>query len=214
VSDRISVRARFERFPASVKGALLLRGEDAEPHQVVFHGVHAVGVAGEGSHPIVVAATTLDAAPRRDVFVPFELVTSDLAPGWYGFECDLEVDGVRGSFPGGRRFSVPWPRASVRRGTLHVDRGVRVGTARVRLEQVECGADSCKVGFVVQPPGLLTVRLSADDAKLEVLETEIDETSGRGRVLAYPVPKSASTLRVELKGHGRGTEATVSVPLA
>jgi len=214
MSETISVRARFERFPTSVKGAFILRGEDAQPHQVVFHDVRSVGVAGEGSYPIVVAATTLDAAPKRDVFVPFELVISDLEAGWYGFEFDLEVDGVIGTFPGGRRFSVPWPRASVRRGALHVDRTLRVGAAQVTLEQVDLGADSCKVGFVVRPPSPLTVGLWADGAKLSILETELDETSGRGRVLAYPVPKTAAVLRAELRGRSRDAEAALDLRLA
>ena len=41
VSDPISVRARFERFPATVKGAFILRGEDANPHQVVVGGARS-----------------------------------------------------------------------------------------------------------------------------------------------------------------------------
>ena len=214
MSPTVSVRARFEKFPATVKGAFILRGEDPQPHQVVFHDVRAVGVAGQASRSIAVAATTLDVAPKRDVFVPFELTTSDLEAGWYGFECDLEVDGVLGTYPGGRRFSVPWPRATVRRGSLRVDGRARVGGAEVVVEQVDCVADSCKVAFVVAPPGAMSVRLWADDDKLEILDAELDEATGRGRVLAYPIPRTAAVLRVELKGRGRGAEATLEIPLA
>ena len=34
-NDAVSVRAAYERFPVSVKGAFLLRGADGLPHQVL-----------------------------------------------------------------------------------------------------------------------------------------------------------------------------------
>lgn len=213
MSEPLSVRARFERFPATVKGAFILRGEDGDPHQVVFREVRVVGVAGQGSRPISVAAGTLDVAPRHDVFVPFELAITELEPGWYAFECEVDVDGVRQTYPGGRRFAVAWPRATVRRGTVRVDEDVRLGATTVRVEQVECGGEAIKIGLTVDPPGPLTVRLSAGDARIEILEIELDETTGRGKVTAYPLMRTDTGLRIEVKGKGRGAEGTVDVKL-
>ena len=48
VSDPISVRARFERFPATVKGAFIFRGEDANPHQVAVEGARVAGLGAGG----------------------------------------------------------------------------------------------------------------------------------------------------------------------
>ena len=163
---------------------------------------------------VVVAATALDVAPHQDVFVPFELMVADLDPGWYGFECELEVDGIVSVYPGGRRFAVPWPRGTVRRGQIRVDRTVALGQGTsVRVEQVECGGDSLKLILVAQPPAEVQVRLLADGARLQVLESEMDEETGRTRVIAFPVFRTQDVLRIELKGRGRGAEAALEVPL-
>jgi len=214
VTETLSVRARFEKFPATVKGAFILRGEDRDPHQVVFRQARAVAVSGGSWREVPVAATTLDVAPHQDVFVPFELVVSDLDAGWYGFECDLEVDGDPFTFPGGRRFAVAWPRATVRRGQVRVDRTVALGErAKVRVEHVDCGGESIRIGVVVEPPGPVHFRLLADGERLEILDQEADEASGRVRVTAYPLLKVHGTLRIEVKGRGRGAEAAFDVPL-
>jgi len=161
-----------------------------------------------------VFTTTLDVAPHRDVFVPFELVVVELEPGWYGFECDLEVDGVPGSFPGDRRFAVPWPRATVRRGQIRVDRSVHLGKrTTVRVEAVDCGGDSVRVSATVEPPGPLSIRLLADGERLAPLDSEVDETTGRVRVTAYPLFRSHRALRIELKGRGGSAEGVLDVKL-
>ena len=210
----VSVRARFERFPATVKGAFIVRGEDRDPHQVVLRQARVVGVAGEGSREVPVAPATIDVAPKQDVFVPFEMTVSDLAPGWYGLECDLDVDGTPGTYPGGKRFSVAWPRASVRRGQLRVDRDVDLGgLVCVRIEQIDCGGDAIKIGLSVDPPEPISVKLAADGARLEVLDVDLDEATGRGRVTAYPLLRTHGALRIELKGRARGAEGAVEVRL-
>jgi hypothetical protein len=209
----VSVRARFERFPATVKGAFILRGEDADPHQVVFDAAHVVGIGLGSSYPIPMSPATLDVAPHRDLFVPFEMPVAELGPGWYTLTCDLEVDGDAATFDGGRRFSVAWPRSSVRRGQVRVDQGLAVGDATVLVEQVDCGGDSIKVHLRVAPPAPVSVRLSADGSRLEVLDSEIDEGSGRGKVTAYPLLRAHGTLRIEVRGRGRGAEAGIDVAL-
>lgn len=214
MNAEVSVRARFERFPATVKGAFILRGEDPDPHQVVFREARVAEVGGRAARPVPVAATTLDVAPHRDVFVPFEIVVVDLEPGWYDFECDLEVDGVASTFPGGRRFAVPWPRATLRRGQVRIDETVPLGErATVRVEHLDCGGDSVKLSLSVEPPGPVSVRLLADGATLQPLDADVDETTGRVRVTAYPLLRSHGALRIELKGRGRGAEAALDVPL-
>lgn len=213
LTEQLSVRARFERFPATLKGAFILRGEDADPHQVAFREANVVGIGLPISRPMPIAPVTLDVVPHRDVFVPFELLVSDLEPGWYTMRCELEVDGTPGTFDGGRRFSIAWPRASVRRGSVKVERAVAVGDGKVLVEQIECGGDSVKVHLRVDPPAAVTARLFAGGGRLEVLETEIDETTGRGRVVAYPIMRGQRSLRLEFRGKGRGAHASLEVEL-
>lgn len=214
MNERVSVRARFERFPATVKGAFILRGEDADPHQVVFHEGRVTGIGLSAAQQMPMAPATLDVAPHRDVFVPFEMPVSDLDPGWYTLECDLDVDGVRGTFDGGLRFSVPWPRTTVRRGQVKVGRRVGLGgKAGADVEHIECGGDSIKVILRMDPPGQVMAKLWADGARLEVLEAESDQATGRARITAYPLMRAHRTLRIELRGGGRGTQGALEVRL-
>ena len=78
----ISIRARFDHAPTSLKGALILRGEDANPHQVVLSDVRLVAVDGtwDAGRALRLPGSTVDVAPRRDVFVPFEVGVADLDP--------------------------------------------------------------------------------------------------------------------------------------
>jgi ribosomal 50S subunit-recycling heat shock protein len=213
-AEPISVRARFERFPATVKGAFIFRGEDPDPHQVVVAGARVSALGPGGSSPMPLAPVTLDVVPHRDVFVPFELPLSDLEPGWYTLVCDVEVDGSPATFDGGRRFSVPWPRATVRRGQVKIGKRVRLGEQTVEVEQVECSGDSIKVSMRVEPPGVITLKLLADGRRLQVLETEEDEDRGRVKATAYPLLRADEVLRIELKGRGKGAEDAIEVVLA
>ena len=211
LSERVSVRARFERFPMTVKGAFILRGEDSDPHQVELRGGAVVGIGTSTRVAMPLAPASLDVVPHRDVFVPFEVPLSELDPGWYTLEAELEVDGTAGAFDGGRRFSVPWPRATVWRGQVKVDREVEVGSSRVRVEQLDCGGDSVKAHLRVEPPGPISVRMTADGDRIEVLEVEQDETSGRAKVTTYPVLRTHERVTLEIH-HGKAT-ASVEIPL-
>lgn len=213
-ADPISVRARFERFPATVKGAFIFRGEDPDPHQVVVGGARVSAIGPGGSSPVPLAPVTLDVVPHRDVFVPFELPLSDLEPGWYTLVCDVEVDGTPATFDGGRRFSVPWPRATVRRGQVKVGKKVGLGDQTVQVEQVDCSGDSIKVSLRVDPPGAVTLKLFADGRRLQLLEIESDEAAGRAKATAYPLMRADEVLRIELKGRARGSEQAIEVPLS
>jgi hypothetical protein len=209
----LSVRTRFERFPATVKGAFILRGEDRDPHQVVFHGARVAALDGSVERPVAVPDTILDVAPHRDVFVPFEIGVSELEPGWYALRCDLQVDGVGGEFEGDRRFAVPWPRATLRRGPVKVGSSASLGEGTtVRVEQIDSTSDSTRVSFAVAPPAPIGVAVSADGRRLPILSVELDEDSGRGRITAYPLLKSHTTLRFEARGKGSGP-AAIDIPL-
>ena len=214
MSEPVSVRARFERFPATVKGAFIIRGEDPDPHQVVIREARVVAIGGAQVHPIAMAPATLDVAPRRDVFVPFEMAVTDMDPGWYELECELDVDGRPRTFPGGRRFSIAWPRATVRRGQVQVGRAIDLpGGATVKVEQIDCGGDSIKVHVQVTPPEPVTVRLSADGGRLPVLESDFEGSTGRGKVVAYPLLRAYSTLRIDVRAPSRAGQGTLDVRL-
>ena len=212
-AEPISVRARFERFPATVKGAFIFRGEDPDPHQVVVGGARVSALGPGGSSPMPLAPVTLDVVPHRDVFVPFELPLADLEPGWYTLVCDVEVDGSPATFDGGRRFSVPWPRATVRRGQVKVGKRVRLGDQTVQVEQVDCSGDSIKVNLRIDPPGAVTLKLFAGGRRLRVLEMEADEVGGRAKATAFPLMRADEVLRIELRGRARGSEEAIEVPL-
>ena len=213
VRDAISVRARFDRLPTGLKGALILRGEDPNPHQVAFHDVRLVPVAGDflAGKRVPVAARTIDVAPRRDVFVPFEVGVADLDPGWYGFRCAVAVDGIDAEFDGGRRFAVAWPRGSVRRGAVPVGGSISVAGSTVRIEQLDCAGDSVKIAFVADPPLRPTARAAVDGEPLPVLEVEADD-AGRGRVVTYPLLRDHRAFRLELEAGGK--TGALDVPLA
>lgn len=200
LSPALSVRARFERLPATLKGAFILRGEDADPHQVEFRGASIVGVGVDVRVPLPIAAASLDAAPHRDVFVPFEVPIAELGPGWYTLEAELEVDGTASSYDGGRRFAVAWPRATVRRGELRIERDVSVRGTKVRLEHLELAGDSAKLHLRTDPPGEVSVSVAADGDRLEQLEVETDEGGGRIKVTTYPVLKAHRSLRIDVRG--------------
>ena len=65
----------------------------------------------------------------------------------------------------------------------------------------------------MEPAGEISVKLLADGRRLQVLELELDEETGRGRATAYPLMRTDGALRVELKGRARGSEAAVDIPL-
>ena len=198
MDERISIRAHYERFPASLKGAFVLRAADHEPHQVRLEGAHVVEVAGGPPRPLNLDAVVLEVAPTLDLFVPFEIGLMDLTPGWYELVCDLVVDAVASVARPGERFAMPWPRATVRRAVVAVGKAVAVGTGKVRVEQLECVSDSVKVVYQADEPAHM--RVSADGTALAVIGQEFDAESGHGRITTYPALKSHRRVRIEVKG--------------
>ena len=198
MDERISIRAHYERFPATVKGAFVLRAADHEPHQVRLESARVAEVAGGASRPIDLQLVVLEVAPNLDLFVPFEFSTMDLTAGWYELVCDLVVDAVPSEARPGDRFPMPWPRATVRRGTVAVGKAVAAGGGKVRIEQMECASDCVKVAYLAEAP--VAMRLSADGNALAVIAQEFDEEAGRGRITAYPALKSHRRIQIDVKG--------------
>jgi hypothetical protein len=201
MDGRVSIQAHFERFPATVKGAFVLRAADRDPHQVRIDAARVCEMSGLGAFPIGLEPVTLDVAPNLDLFVPFEFAITELVAGWYALECDVVIDGDRTNVRPPKRFSVPWPRATVRRGTLKVDKTVRVeGGPKMHVEQVECGGDTVRVAYTVSPAEEIAIRIAVDDTPLPILESEFDQETGNGRVTAYPVMRTQSRLTIDVRG--------------
>jgi hypothetical protein len=203
----VSIRAHFDRFPASVKGAFVLRGIDGDPHLVSIAEARLAATGAKG-RPIDLAPATVDVAPGLDVFVPFEFPIGELEPGWYGLECDAAVDGTSATFPGGKRFCVSWPRAAARRGSVELGSVLGAPASKVTIERVELAGDRATITIAADPPADPSLRLMVDGSRLPVVETVVDADSGTGTVTAYPVLRTHGSLRIDLAG-GDG----VDVPL-
>lgn len=195
----VAIRAHFEKFPATVKGAFVLRSADRDPHQVVIRGARVTELSGAGAKPIELQQATLDVAPKLDFFVPFEFPVTELGAGWYCLETDVDVDGVSQVVRPERRFAMAWPRATVRRGSVPVGEQVEIEDGpTVLVDHVECSGDSMTVHFSAEPAEPVGWRLRADGAALALLDTELDEHTGKGRVTAYPLLKAQHGLTIEL----------------
>jgi hypothetical protein len=184
----------------AVKGALVLRATDGIPHQVAFRRAFVHEMAGAISLPIGLENVVQDVGPTKDLFVPFEFPSTDLASGWYRLECSVLVDGSPETVQPGEPFLVPWPRASTRRGTVEVGTALAAGHGKVRIERIECAADHVGVLYEASEP--ITMKLSAAGRNLPVLEHEHDAESGRGSLKGYPILKTEDVLAIEIRGSG------------
>ena len=214
VADRVSIRAHYERFPATVKGAFVLRGADADPHQVAIREARLAEVGGRGARPIGLAPAVVDVAPHRDFFVPFEFPIVELDAGWYRLECEVDVDGSPEVVRPGAPFSVPWPRGTTRRGSIPV--GAEVAPDRgptVRVDHLELAADAVRVHFSADEA--VDVQVYADGERLATVATAFDDRASRGMLSAYPALRSHERLRLEVRpaGRPRGRAAEVEVEL-
>jgi hypothetical protein len=212
--ERVSIRAHYERFPATVKGAFVLRGSDRDPHLVAIREARLVEASGGGAQPIGLASAVIDVAPHRDFFVPFEFAIAELEAGWYRLECEVDIDGSPAVMHPGKAFSVSWPRGTTRRGTLSIDRAVAADRGpKVQLEQVELTADAMRLQYAAEEP--VDLRVFADDERLPLVAQEFDDRSGKGRLFTYPALRSHARLRIEVRaaGHPRSRPAEVDLDL-
>lgn len=191
MTHRLSIRAHYERFPISVKGAFVLRAADGDPHQVKILLAQAAGLDGEGERSLDLQDVTLEVAPNLDLFVPFEVLIAELLPGWYQLRCDLAIDADPVTVRPGKCFSIPWPRATMRRGNV----GVAEDLGAARIDHVDCGSDAIKISYTGQDE--VELRLSTGGRNLPVVDAEFEATSGRGKITAYPVLRSDVSLHIE-----------------
>jgi hypothetical protein len=194
VPERVSFRAAYERFPATVKGAFVLRGADGLPHQVRIEHARAAECSGRDVHEIGVEPSVLEVAPTLDLFVPFELATVDLGAGWYQLECEVVIDGTPLVVRPGDRFAIPWTRSAVRRGTVRI--GKKAGD--VVWDHLECAGDSIRITY--EADHRPNVKLAIDGTSHSVLEVDHDDESGRGRIIAYPALRGRERLAIEVRG--------------
>jgi hypothetical protein len=204
MDGRVSIRAHFERFPATLKGAFVLRGEDPDPHQVRIEAARVAEIGGRLGQTMGVEPVTLDVAPHLDLFVPFEVPLLDLAPGWYRLELDVVVDGDAGVVHPGERFLVAWPRGSMHRGSVTVGASVAVAGSKLSIEHVECAVDSVRVTY--EAPGRVGLSLATGDVVLPQIDEEFDAETGRGQVMTYPASKVTRTLSITARGAERPVE--------
>jgi hypothetical protein len=204
MDERVSIRAHFERFPATLKGAFVLRGADADPHQVRIRAARVSEMAGRSIQPVGVEPVTLDVAPHLDLFVPFEVPLLDLGPGWYRLELEVVIDGDAGVVHPGERFAMAWPRGSMRRGSAAVGHTITAGSVSVTIEHVECTPDSVRVTYAA--PSRVALSLAADEVPLSQIDEDFDPEAGRGRVVTYPAAKTQARLSVTARGTDRPLE--------
>lgn len=180
-----------------------MRGADGNPHQVRLDDARAIELAGGGPVSMGMPAATLEVAPNRDLFVPFEFPVAELSPGWYAIECQVAIDGAPETVRPGARFAVPWPRGATRRDLVRVGKSVAVGDEKLRLDELECRSDSVELRY----EGVeAAITVSADGARLPVLDASFSAVTGAGSVVVYPVLKSQGAVTIAVKGAGDPVE--------
>jgi hypothetical protein len=212
----VVVTTRFERFPASIKGAFVLRGGDGDPHAVTFDWARVARIPTGPVKTVTLEDRQLDVAPNRDLFVPFEVPVADMEPSWYVVESSLRVDSGRSYEYSGRPFTIPWPRSDVRKGAIHVAKPLRVGDRSFHVERVELGWDAAGVLWLppkatdeasTDGPPEVEARavLTADGTDLEELPDQTPSrlaeprAAGERRTLTYPLMRSARSLHVSMR---------------
>ncbi len=232
-SAPVLVRTRFERFPAAVKGAFVMRGADGNPHAVRVEWARVARFPSGPSTPFPVEERIVDANPIRDLFVPFEAPVLDLEPGWYVIESSVQVDGARSWGFISRPFSIPWPRSEIRRGTITLGKGVTAGDQRVGLERVELNSswsaviwrpirgettDEAGQGSGGTEDSAAVGVLFADEEELEVVPEDAVgipqlRSAVERRTVSYPVRRSARSLAVVMRLPSGEESDRISVPL-
>jgi hypothetical protein len=216
-APQIEVRTRFERFPASLKGAFVMRGADGNPHgiRLMSAGISRLPVGETRTFPI--EDRSMDVAPNRDLFVPFEVGIGDLEPGWYEIRSAVSVDAARPQEFASRPFVMPWPRNDVRRGTIRVGKELRVGKATFRIERVELSADASTVFW--HGEGEADAIVVVEGSPLEMIPREAlarlpaPRPSPERRTVSYPVPRTARSVAVAVRlRSGDGSDPLLVTP--
>jgi hypothetical protein len=219
----VLVQTRYDRFPATVKGAFVLRGGDANPHlvRVVRAGIESL--SGGTAKDIPMGNVDVDVAPGRDLFVPFEGGIAELEPGWYVITAELLIDGGVSERATSRPFSVAWPRAQVRTGTVQLGESVHVGGATLVVDRVELKSD--RVILVWRPEGAG----GEDESSVDEVRAEIaaegrellavpgapgsEAKPGEQRSVHYPAPNGAASLDLVFVSSGGDRSEVVRAPI-
>lgn len=209
VAGTVRVDTVFERFPASVRGAVVIRGQDRDPHHVAL--AEAVVVEFGRANParaLELGDVIVNVAPRKDVMIPFEVLFAGLEPGWYRVEAEVVVDGqerVRGPAGDARRFVVTWPSGAIRKGTVECGLQIPVpGTAGVTVDRFVCKGDSTVVHWRHAPGGdpddreFGEMRVRAGRSRLATIDDAFEFGAGRRTTTVYPLPRDQSELTFEL----------------
>jgi hypothetical protein len=220
----VRVQTRFERFPASIRGAFVLAGADGNPHAVHIDSADLVRI-GEGvAKPVPLEDRQLNVAPSRDLFVPFEVGITDVEPGWYRLLSSVRVDSGRVWDFEGRPFTIPWARGDLRRGVLTVGQRASAAGKQYEIERVELGSDAAVVVWRgpeapgKESPGGVAV-LIADGVPLATVPpfpgSKLSEPRqpGERRSVSYPVPRATGTLEVVIRPASGNASRPVPVPI-
>lgn len=198
----------FERFPASVRGAVIVRGLDGDPHQVAISDIAAVEAADPSRLRTSVGAehVVVDVTPRGEVVVPFDVPFASLQPAWYRIEVAALVDGqrrVQGP-PERNAFVVPWAVEDLRRGQIAVGRAV--GAADI--DRVECRGDRSIVRWRAGEE--VDLRVLVGRHRLPLIDAG---EAGRGEraTIAYPLLKRHASITFEVDSRGERTATTVDL---
>jgi hypothetical protein len=231
----VGVQIRFERFPASIKGAFVMRGADGDPHAIHLQRPRIEQIPDGPSKPIPLEDRMLDVTPVRDLFVPFEVGVTELPPAWYALMVEAKVDAGKTWTFSSRAFTIPWPRSDLRRGSARVGRSVRLGDRSFGVDRVELGSDAAAVFWRPEPqtrgeaggssapeaeamPAVVGV-LIADGEPLGRLPPEAGarllepKSVGEYRTLSYPVSRYVRSLEVVLRSDTGEESETLVVSL-
>jgi hypothetical protein len=219
----VLVQTKYDRFPASVKGAFVLRGGDANPHLVRVMRAGIESLSGGTAKDIPMGNVDVDVAPGRDLFVPFEAGIAELEPGWYVIAAELLIDGAVSERSASRPFSVAWPRAQVRTGTVQLGESVHVGGATLVVDRVELKSD--RVILVWRPEGTG----GEDESSPDEVRTEVaaggrellavpgapgsEAKPGEQRSVHYPAPNGAASLDLVFVSSGGDRSEVVRAPI-
>lgn len=210
----VSVDTVFDRFPASVRGAVVARGLDREPHQIRLLAVRVVQAHDPSRevHRAGVAEATIDVAPHKEVLIPFDVPFVELGSGWFCVMAEVEVDGslrVEGPEGGGKRFGVPWPPDEVRK--VDMKPNLKVGGAII--ERIRSTVNGTEIRWrPAKGAEDAELKVSAGKQRLPMVEVTDDVRSGSRTTMAHPVPTRASELSVEVSA-GRRDRDSASIKL-
>jgi hypothetical protein len=205
----VAVDVVYERFPASIRGAVVVRGRDPEPHQIRLEELAVVEPHGSGRvvHEVPTGGVTVDVVPRGEILIPFDVPFSELQPGWFAVSAEVVVDGQR-KFRGpeeSKRFLVPWPPEDLRKGVVDADVTIEVpGSKGAVIERLECKSDRAVVRWRHAPtpepgvPEFGELRVFAGSRRLPPLDSSHDVSTGARATVVHPVLKRHRQLTFEL----------------